>query len=192
MSRESHPDLHPLVDLRRGAAAANARRLAPRKRAAIQPSPRLKVRPEDRRTRAAELQRARRLRRRRQWNTDYESQLNQVCRESRDRPDAILSHVCLAFNVTREQIESNAREDRISEPRIVLYWLLRRHTDMLHKQIARLTRRHNHSTPCKCVRNLERRLQSDASLRDHVVAIDSGLAKLFASQGGKSKAMVAA
>ena len=177
---------HPLVELNRGAQAGNASHrfeLRERRERFVPPK---KMRAdlrgmsfEERREHKKRLQRMRRLAAQRNWNMNYAS-------IRLDPGDGIIyaatDCVCQAFGVTREEIRGAARPIRLSEPRLVLYWLLRRHAKLKFLGIALFVGRREHTSVTHGIKSIERKMGSDAALRSHVNKIDQLLSSLFSSK----------
>ena len=92
----------------------------------------------------------------------------------------ILNEVASACGVTREEILSASIERRLSRPRQLAMWLIRRNTGDTLTKIARVFRRHP-STVHHALRLTEQRLQDDPDTLRQVITIESSLGR-YATQ----------
>ena len=92
----------------------------------------------------------------------------------------ILNEVATACGVTREEILSGSIERRLSRPRQLAMWLIRRNTGDTLQRIARVFQRHP-STVHHALRLTEQRLQDDPNTIRQVITIETRLGR-YATQ----------
>jgi chromosomal replication initiator protein len=85
--------------------------------------------------------------------------------------ERIIGEVCQHFRLTRAELESERRNARIAVPRQVAMYLCRHHTDVPLAKIGAKLGGRDHSTVVHALTAIERRLASDASLRDSMTAL---------------------
>ncbi|MEE8606034.1 MAG: DnaA/Hda family protein [Nitrospiraceae bacterium] len=78
-------------------------------------------------------------------------------------PDAVLSQVTRHFNLRISDLRARARTPRVTAPRQIAMYLLRRHCDLSYPEIGQRLRRH-HTTALYAFRKLEQQRHENASL----------------------------
>ncbi|HKC49822.1 MAG TPA: DnaA/Hda family protein [Myxococcota bacterium] len=96
-------------------------------------------------------------------------------------PDDALSTVARQFNLRVRDLRSSSRSARVTTPRQVAMYLMRRHCGLSYPEIGRRFARH-HTTALHSDRVVQEQLAENASLRAAVVLIEKELLRL--SEGG--------
>ena len=78
-------------------------------------------------------------------------------------PDAVLSQVTRHFNLRISDLRARARTPRVTAPRQIAMYLLRRHCDLSYPEIGQRLRRH-HTTALYAFRKLEQQRHENATL----------------------------
>ena len=89
--------------------------------------------------------------------------------------ERIIGEVCQHFRLTRAELESARRNARIAVPRQLAMYLCRHHTDVPLAKIGAKLGGRDHSTVVHALTAIERRLASDASLREAMSALRARL-----------------
>ena len=87
----------------------------------------------------------------------------------------IIDEVCEHYHVSREEIASPRRTARVALPRQVAMYLCRQHTDAPLTRIGAELGGRDHSTVVHALGAIERRLATDAKLRQSVLALRARL-----------------
>ncbi|MFI5314283.1 MAG: DnaA ATPase domain-containing protein [Myxococcota bacterium] len=96
-------------------------------------------------------------------------------------PDDVLTAVTRQFNLRVRELRSSSRSARVTTPRQVAMYLMRRHCGLSYPEIGRRFARH-HTTALHADRIVQAQLSENASLRAAVVLIEKDLLRL--SEGG--------
>jgi chromosomal replication initiator protein len=102
-------------------------------------------------------------------------------RPLRVSPDDALSTVARQFNLRVRDLRSDSRSARVTMPRQIAMYLMRRHCGLSYPEIGRRFARH-HTTALHSDRVIQEQLAENASLRAAVVLIEKELLRL--SEGG--------
>jgi chromosomal replication initiator protein len=89
--------------------------------------------------------------------------------------DRIIGEVCRHYQLTRAEIGSARRTARVALPRQVAMYLCREHTEAPLNRIGAELGGRDHSTVVHALGAIERRLQSDAAVREAVAALRARL-----------------
>ncbi len=91
-------------------------------------------------------------------------------------PDAVLSQVTRHFNLRISELRARARTPRVTAPRQIAMYLLRRHCDLSYPEIGQRLRRH-HTTALYAFRKLEQQRHENASLHATLDLLEKELLK---------------
>jgi len=89
--------------------------------------------------------------------------------------ERIITEVCQHYRLTRREITSQRRTARIAMPRQIAMYLCRHHTDVPLNRIGEELGGRDHSTVAYALGAIERRLATDAALRDTLTALRARL-----------------
>jgi len=94
------------------------------------------------------------------------SQISQLKEEI--SPRKIIDSVCLYYSIKKEEIKKESRERRLSHPRQVCMYLLKKHTELNYNEIASLLNRKDHTTVMHGVNKIENELFEKDDLQNQV------------------------
>lgn len=97
-------------------------------------------------------------------------------------PEDVLTAVSRHFNVRLRELSSSNRSPRITTPRQIAMYLVRRHCNLSYPEIGRRFRRH-HTTALHSDRVVQEQLAENASLRAAVLLVEKELARI-SEEGG--------
>jgi chromosomal replication initiator protein len=103
-------------------------------------------------------------------------------RLERVTPEDVLTAVSRHFNVRLRELYSTSRSPRITTPRQIAMYLVRRHCGLSYPEIGRRFRRH-HTTALHSDRVVQEHLAENASLRAAVLLVEKELARI-SEEGG--------
>lgn len=92
----------------------------------------------------------------------------------RPSPEHVIELVARHFGIRLRDLRSSGRTPRISTPRQIAMYLLRRHCGLSYPEVGRVFRRH-HTTALHSDRLVQRQLQTDPRLRSAVVVLEKEL-----------------
>lgn len=90
-------------------------------------------------------------------------------------PETILEQVCLRFSVGRDDLVGASRKRSVTEPRRIAMYLMHEELSMSDTDIGRLMGGRNHSTVISALSKVTRSLDTDPSVKNHVIAIKEAL-----------------
>jgi chromosomal replication initiator protein len=97
-------------------------------------------------------------------------------------PEDVLTAVSRHFNVRLRELRSTSRSPRITTPRQIAMYLVRRHCNLSYPEIGRRFHRH-HTTALHSDRVIQEQLAENASLRAAVLLVEKELARI-SEEGG--------
>jgi chromosomal replication initiator protein len=97
-------------------------------------------------------------------------------------PEDVLTAVSRHFNVRVRELRSSNRSPRITTPRQIAMYLVRRHCNLSYPEIGRRFHRH-HTTALHSDRVIQEQLSENASLRAAVLLVEKELARV-SEEGG--------
>jgi chromosomal replication initiator protein len=97
-------------------------------------------------------------------------------------PEDVLTAVSRHFNVRLRELRSTSRSPRITTPRQIAMYLVRRHCGLSYPEIGRRFHRH-HTTALHSDRVIQEQLAENASLRAAVLLVEKELARI-SEEGG--------
>ncbi len=89
-------------------------------------------------------------------------------------PEVVISLIARHFNLRIRDLRSATRSPRITTPRQIAMYLLRRHCSLSYPEIGQRFDRH-HTTALHSVRQIARRLDDNGSLRSSVRLLEKEL-----------------
>jgi chromosomal replication initiator protein len=92
-------------------------------------------------------------------------------------PDAVIGLVSRHFDVRLRDLRSSSRSPRVTLPRQIAMYLVRRHCGLSYPEIGRRFARH-HTTAIHSDREIQRKLDQTSSLRSTVVLLEKELLRL--------------
>lgn len=93
--------------------------------------------------------------------------------------DVIVSAVCKSFTVTRKELMSESRAISFADPRRVLYWLAKRHTNRSLPNIGMMVGYRERNTIVAGIEYIESRMRVDPMMRNQVRALNRLLTEHF-------------
>jgi len=98
--------------------------------------------------------------------------LNQIKSLKEDiSPRKIIDSVCSFYSIKKDEIKKESRERRLSHPRQVCMYLLKKHTDLNYNEIASLLNRKDHTTILHGIEKVEKELQEKDEVKEQVSQI---------------------
>ena len=98
--------------------------------------------------------------------------LNQIKQYQEEiSPRKIIDSVCSFYSIKKEEIKKESRERRLSHPRQVCMYLLKKHTDLNYNEIASLLNRKDHTTILHGIDKIEKDLEEKEETKDQISSL---------------------
>lgn len=95
--------------------------------------------------------------------------LNQIKQYQEEiSPRKIIDSVCSFYSIKKEEIKKESRERRLSHPRQICMYLLKKHTDLNYNEIASLLNRKDHTTILHGIDKIEKELEDKEETKDQI------------------------